>query len=83
MADYNKYNARVNALTVESCTKWSPEVADLTEEERAVIAKAIHAQPQLASHVEYDRAHTGFTRTITVTAADIERIYLNNIAPGS
>ncbi|MCA9080072.1 MAG: hypothetical protein KDA58_05905 [Planctomycetaceae bacterium] len=82
MAAYNKFDPRVDSLVVESRTVWSPEVADLSTEERAVIARAIHAQANLASQIEYERAHTGFTRTITVTAADIERIYQQSVAGG-
>ena len=31
--------------------------------------------PQDATTILYERAHTGFTRTITCTPADIERLY--------
>ncbi len=80
MADYNKFDARVDSLVVETLTRWAPDVAgQLGPDEQAVIAKAIHAAPRLATEVAYDRAHTGFTRTITVHAADIERIYLQNV----
>lgn len=79
MADYNKFDPRVNSLVVESKTLWTPELADLGADERLAIAQMIHAQPQLATEIAYERAHTGFTRTITVHAADIERIYLQNV----
>ncbi|MEZ5944518.1 MAG: hypothetical protein R3C18_24280 [Planctomycetaceae bacterium] len=80
MAAYKKYDARVDSLVVEAITLWAPDVAEqLGPDEKAVIAKAVHAEPQLASNIEYERAHTGFTRTITVDAADIERIYLQNV----
>lgn len=80
MADYNKFDPRVDNLVVETVTLWASDVAgQLGPEEEAAIAKAIQAQPKLATDIAYDRAHTGFRRTITVHAADIERIYVQNV----
>lgn len=80
MAAYKKFDPRVDSLVVETRTFWGDDVGDLTDEEKAVIARAIHAEPHLASSIAYERAHTGFTREITVTAADIARLYDQRVA---
>jgi hypothetical protein len=75
MAAYNKYDPRVDSLVVETRTNWAPDILGLSEEDRGWLAKAIHSQPQLAGQIAYERVHTGFIREITVTTADIERLY--------
>jgi hypothetical protein len=75
MADYNKFDPRVDSLVVETKTNWGADMQDISDEDRHWLARAIHQKPQLASQVKYERAHTGFTREITVTAGDIERLY--------
>jgi len=75
MADYTKYDPRVDSLVMETRTAWDPSVGNLSEEDKAWLAKVVHEQPAEAAKVAYDRSHTGFTRTITVTADDIVRIY--------
>ena len=39
------------------------------------LSSLIHSQPQLATQIFYERAHTGFTREITVTREDVERLF--------
>jgi hypothetical protein len=75
MAAYNKYDPRLESLVVETRTHWDPDVGALPEEDRAWLSRAIHHQPELASKINYERTHTGFTREITVTTSDIERLY--------
>lgn len=76
MADYVKYDARVDALTIESRTAWDPEVEkSLSDSDKQWLASAIHKAPHLASKISYERAHTGFCREITVTLGDIQRLY--------
>lgn len=75
MANYNKYDSRVDSLVVETKTLWDPEIGELSDEDKAWLAQAVHQQPEKASKIHYERAHTGFTRTITVSVADIERLY--------
>jgi hypothetical protein len=75
MAAYNKFDPRIDSLVIETRTDWAPDVVGLSEEDKDWLARAIHAQPQLAGKINYERAHTGFTRQITVTTADIERLY--------
>ncbi len=75
MAGYDKYDERVDELVVETKTFWDPSVGNLTPEDRALLSQAIHRSPKLASKIHYERAHTGFTREITVTVDDIQRLY--------
>ncbi|MCA9010591.1 MAG: hypothetical protein KDB01_12645 [Planctomycetaceae bacterium] len=72
----NKYDPRIDALVMETRTSWDPSVGTLSDEDRRWVAKSIHEQPQLATHIAYERSHTGFIRSITVTLEDIQRLYL-------
>lgn len=72
-----KFDARIDDLVMETRTLWDDSVGDLTEEDRRWVASEIHKQPQQATNVAYERSHTGFTRTITVTLEDIQRLYLS------
>lgn len=80
MADHNKFDARVDALVMESRTLWSDDLPEMSDEDRKWLADALHGKPSLAAKVEYDRSHTGFTRTVTVTTEDIERVYHDRMA---
>ena len=75
MADYNKYDPRVDSLVMESLTNWDPSVGKLSDADKAVMAQLVHRCPEKATKVSYFRSHTGFTREITVTVDDIARIY--------
>lgn len=75
MADYTKYDSRVDSLVMESRTEWDPSIGKLSEEDKTFLAKMVHQHPAKARKIAYFRSHTGFTREITVTAADIARIY--------
>ena len=75
MANLNEYDPRVEALVMETRTLWDSDVGELSQDDRRWLARTVHATPQAASQISYDRSHTGFTRQITVTVADIERIY--------
>ena len=39
MADYTKYDARVDSLVIESRTSWDPSVGKLTDEDKSFLAK--------------------------------------------
>ncbi len=80
MAGYNKYDPRIDSLVVETRTLWGDDVGDLSAEDRAWVASAIQRHPQLAGNIEYERAHTGFTRIITVTADDIAKLYESRVS---
>ena len=72
----NKYDARRDQLVMETQTCWDPEIEkELSDEDKTWLSTAIHRSPELAETVEYDRSHTGFTRKITVTVSDLERLY--------
>lgn len=75
MADYKKFDPRVDSLVIETRTAWADDVQGLSDTDKQWLAKAIHRKPHLAGNVTYERAHTGFTREITVTAADVARLY--------
>lgn len=75
MGAYNKYDPRLEDLVVETKTLWDDSVADLSEEDREAVAREIHTAPQLAAQIEYERAHTGFTRIVTVNAETIQKLY--------
>ena len=80
MANYNKYDPRLEALVMETTTFWDSEIGDITDEDQVWLAKAVHKHPEHASQIHYERSHTGFTREVTVTVADIERIYAEKFA---
>ena len=75
MASLDKFDPRVDSLVMETKTFWGPDVGDLSDADKAWLAEAVHRQPEKASRIQYERSHTGFTREITVTLADIERLY--------
>ncbi len=72
MAD--KFDPYREALVMETTTIWPDEFADLDRREKERIASAIHADPAQAGHLEYVRTHTGFCRSITITAEDLARV---------
>ena len=78
MANLKKFDPRVESLVMETKTLWDPEVGEISDDDRAWLADAIHTLPETATNIEYERSHTGFTRIITVTVADIERFYQQN-----
>ena len=72
-----KFDARIDDLVMETRTLWDASVGDLSAEDRRWVAAEIQKEPELATNIAYDRSHTGFTRTITVTLEDIQRLYLS------
>jgi hypothetical protein len=80
MADYAKYDPRVDSLVMETRTLWDPSVGKLSDEDKHWLAEVIHQSPAQAAKIAYERSHTGFTREITVTADDIARIYREKVA---
>ena len=80
MAGHNKYDERLEELVVETKTHWDPSVGKLDDADRAWLSEAIHQSPELATKIQYERAHTGFTREITVTVEDIQRLYQSRLA---
>lgn len=72
-----KFDARIDDLVIETRTLWDDSVGDISEEDRRWVSTEIHKSPEHASKISYERAHTGFTRIITVTLEDIQRLYLS------
>jgi hypothetical protein len=72
---YDAYDRRMDSLVMETQTLWDPELAKLSPEDKAWLSRAIHAAPEKAAKIHYERSHTGFVREITVTVADVERLY--------
>ncbi|WP_437203338.1 hypothetical protein [Planctomicrobium sp. SH664] len=75
MADYDAFDPRLESLVVETQTRWSSELQGLSDAEKRAISRAIHHHPELAGTIAYERTHTGFIREITVTEADVEKLY--------
>ena len=63
-----------DALVIEQNTVWPDELASLSDDEKARIEKALHANAAAVSELDYVRLHSGFCRTITVTQADVDRL---------
>lgn len=80
MANLNKYDPRLESLVMETRTFWDSDLSDISAEDRRWLAASLHQHPELASKVSYERSHTGFTRNITVTIADIERLYQERLS---
>ncbi len=80
MANLSKYDPRLESLVMETRTAWDPSIGELSEADRHWLSSSLHQHPQLASKVQYERSHTGFAREITVTAADIERLYQERLS---
>jgi hypothetical protein len=80
MAGMDKYDPRIDSLVMETRTFWDSDVGNLSEEDKKWLVTAVHREPEKASKIQYERSHTGFTREITVTVADIERLYEERFA---
>ena len=76
----DKYDERRDKLVMETRTFWDPELANLPEVDKHWLARAVHSRPDRANKISYDRSHTGFVREITVTVADVERLYQERAA---
>lgn len=80
MASYDKFDPRLDSLVMEKRTLWDPQVGNLSVEDKTWLAEEVHKHPERAAKINYERSHTGFTREITVTVADVERIYDEHVA---
>ncbi|MBI1902167.1 MAG: hypothetical protein HYS13_13785 [Planctomycetia bacterium] len=70
----NEFDPYREALVVETFTRWPDEYDDWDEGDRERIAARLHAEPRACKEMVYERMHTGFRRTITVTADDLARL---------
>jgi hypothetical protein len=74
------YDPRRETLVMETRTNWDPALGNLSAADKEWLAHAVHAHPEKASSINYERSHTGFVREITVTVADVERLYRERAA---
>jgi hypothetical protein len=72
----DKFDPYRESLVMETNTVWPDELDHLDESRKERIAAALHADPEHVSILNYVRTHTGFSREITVTRDDIQRIQL-------
>ena len=79
MANLKKFDPRLEFLVMETRTLWDAGVGELADDDKQWLAHELHRQPQDAENIEYERSHTGFTRIVTCTAADVERIYRQKV----
>ena len=70
----DKFDPYREALIVETVTVWPDEYENLDPREKQTIAEKLHADAENVANLEYVRMHTGFCRTITVTADDVDRV---------
>ncbi|HTN77828.1 MAG TPA: hypothetical protein VL096_21365 [Pirellulaceae bacterium] len=70
----DKFDPYREALIMETNTIWPAEFDHLEPATKQKLESALQSAPQACSQLEYVRVHTGFCRTITVTAADLERL---------
>ena len=70
----NEFDPYREALVVETETIWPDEFDDVDLRERLTLESRLHADPQHATELLYVRTHTGFSRQITVTADDLQRV---------
>ncbi|MFN0055718.1 MAG: hypothetical protein ACKV0T_26545 [Planctomycetales bacterium] len=80
MAAEEKYDPRRETLVMETRTMFDPDLASLSATDKQWLAKAVHEHPEQAAKIGYERSHTGFVREITVTVADVERLYRQRAA---
>ncbi len=70
----DKFDPYREALVIEDVTEWTSEFDSLDDQEKNRIAEALHANAEQCSELEYVRQHTGFSRHITVTTDDVDRV---------
>lgn len=70
----NEFDPYREALVMEQSTIWPEEFEDLEPDERTRIERLLHASAEQAAELTYQRSHTGFSREISVTAADVQRV---------
>ncbi len=75
MAAEEKYDPRRESLVNETRTNWDASLSSLSPTDKAWLAEAVHQSPAKAAKIGYERSHTGFVREITVTVADVQRLY--------
>jgi len=69
----SKFDPYREALVIEEITVWPEEYDDWDPEEKARVEAKLHADPENAVDMDYERLHTGFARVINVTDDDVAR----------
>ncbi|MCC9606343.1 hypothetical protein LOC68_18340 [Blastopirellula sp. JC732] len=69
----DRFDPYREALIVEERTIW-PADCEIPLADRGRIERLLQGDAASCSHLEYVRVHTGFCRTITVTAEDLDRV---------
>lgn len=70
----NEFDRYRDALVMETRTVWPDDYEGWSDADRARAEQRLHAEPEKAAELVYERQHSGFTRVIAVTPADLERI---------
>jgi hypothetical protein len=70
----NEFDPYREALVMETFTIWPDEFDGWDQSQRATVELRLHAEPEKAAQLTYERQHSGFSRVITVTSDDIARI---------
>jgi len=73
----NEFDPYREALVMEEYTVWSEEFDDIELDERQRLERLLHGSPEDAAQLTYQRTHTGFSREIVVTEADLARVRQN------
>jgi hypothetical protein len=68
--EYDRYR---EALVIETYTIWPEDFDGLDPAQRMQIEQRLHAEPEKAAELRYERLHSGFARVITVTPEDLAR----------
>ena len=74
----NQYDPYREALVIEEQTIWPEQYDHWDQQRKDEIARRLHEAPQEAAQLSYVRQHTGFTRVITVTEEDLQRLGVLN-----
>lgn len=70
----NEFERYRDALVMENVTIWPDEYDGWSTADKARVEARLHAAPDAAAELRYERQHSGFARVITVTEADIARV---------
>src|SRR5205807_1912020 len=50
-----QYDPRRETLVMETRTNWDPELGNLSDDDKAWLARAVHEQPDKAAKIAYER----------------------------
>ncbi|MCP4194513.1 MAG: hypothetical protein GY768_28230 [Planctomycetaceae bacterium] len=70
----DKFDPYREALVIEMTTIWPEEYSGMDVSSKRQIEQALHDDPENVSNLTYQRLHTGFSREITVTEEDVDRV---------